>query len=671
MLKRKDKVTEKQTIDVAEELRRMNAVADRNCQIKKELTEMEEVLQIPGENSDDQWFQLSEDVRSVTEKLKMVKGDVSMMELEVKGVQERLQDYQHKKTRSIWKVLATIELAVLITLVVVMMLPPQFRNSNQDPDDLQQTGGQVTVIPEPTQPVVETKFYISNLREKVDEMDGKRIEPFIASVESVDDLEALCFTYEDIRITYMNEFYPEKRDKSIRINSGKRQVIYEWDYNLARSLEDLAPKYGAYTGDEGCQLVFIQYNKMDSRIPTSFRMLDAERLWEYDTLDIGENLMGLFSMDYSERATSAGAVSSTYMEMQFSSVPYTYEIAQSTYVDAVYYGVNPLLFDRFFELKLSEEKMSFSAVVYTAADEYLGEISGEIATVDRTVVLKNVRFGAYVTPYQEDVTSDGIIVPRTARMTEYITISGKNRERYYIALSDEIARVDYDMNRLIQNENGYFEYFNEKGEKISFTGIDVSKYQAEINWTKVKAAGIDFAILRLGYRGMKEGTLELDPYYEHNIEAATKAGIPVGVYFFSQAITVQEAVEEAEMVIKNLEGREITYPVIFDTETVTTYAARANNLPRDLRTDIAIAFCETIAAAGYRPMIYANTQWYILGLDLERLVDYDKWYAYYGTRFTFPYHYDMLQYSDKGSVPGVTGNVDLNISFVDYSKYSR
>ena len=163
MLKRKDKVTEKQTIDVAEELRRMNAVADRNCQIKKELTEMEEVLQIPGENSDDQWFQLSEDVRSVTEKLKMVKGDVSMMELEVKGVQERLQDYQHKKTRSIWKVLATIELAVLITLVVVMMLPPQFRNSNQDPDDLQQAGVQVTVIPEPTQPGVETKFYRSNL----------------------------------------------------------------------------------------------------------------------------------------------------------------------------------------------------------------------------------------------------------------------------------------------------------------------------------------------------------------------------------------------------------------------------------------------------------------------------------------------------------------------------
>ena len=140
------------------------------------------------------------------------------------------------------------------------------------------------------------------------------------------------------------------------------------------------------------------------------------------------------------------------------------------------------------------------------------------------------------------------------------------------------------------------------------------------------------------------------------------------MYFFSQAITVAEAVEEARMVLSNIEGYDITWPIIFDTEVVTTYNARANKLARDLRTDICIAFCDTIAAAGYRPMIYANTRWMILGIDLERLTQYDKWYAYYGTTFTFPYHYDMLQYSDTGKVPGVSGAVDLDISFIDYSK---
>ena len=101
---------------------------------------------------------------------------------------------------------------------------------------------------------------------------------------------------------------------------------------------------------------------------------------------------------------------------------------------------------------------------------------------------------------------------------------------------------------------------------------------------------------------------------------------------------------------------------------VTTYNARANNRARDLRTDICIAFCETIEAAGYHPMVYANTRWMILGIDLERLTKYDKWYAYYGTTFTFPYKYQMLQYSDSGKVPGISGAVDLDISFVDYSK---
>ena len=189
----------------------------------------------------------------------------------------------------------------------------------------------------------------------------------------------------------------------------------------------------------------------------------------------------------------------------------------------------------------------------------------------------------------------------------------------------------------------------------------------EAKMEKVKASGVEYAILRLGYRGMNEGTLELDPYYKENIKKATAAGVKVGIYFFSQAKNTEEAVEEAEFVLENIKGYEIAYPVVFDTEEVTTYDARANGLTRAERTDCCIAFCEKIKEAGYTPMIYANTRYMVMGLELERLNDYDKWFAYYGTSHTFPYAFTMLQYSDTGRVPGIEGAVDLDVSFVDYA----
>ena len=202
---------------------------------------------------------------------------------------------------------------------------------------------------------------------------------------------------------------------------------------------------------------------------------------------------------------------------------------------------------------------------------------------------------------------------------------------------------------------------------MSICGIDVSKYQGDIDWNKVKDSGVEYAIIRLGYRGMNEGTLELDPYYEENVKNAVAAGVKVGVYFFSQAKNTEEAVEEAEFVLENIKGYEIAYPVVFDTEEVTTYDARANGLTRAERTDCCIAFCEKMKEAGYTPMIYANTRYMVMGLELERLNDYDKWFAYYGSSHIFPYAFTMLQYSDTGRVPGIEGAVDLDVSFVNYA----
>lgn len=198
-------------------------------------------------------------------------------------------------------------------------------------------------------------------------------------------------------------------------------------------------------------------------------------------------------------------------------------------------------------------------------------------------------------------------------------------------------------------------------------GIDVSYYQGDIDWEAVRADGVEFAILRLGYRGYGEGTLNLDVEFLDNIKGAAEAGVDVGIYFFSQAITVAEAVEEADFVLRYIRDYDITYPVCFDWEPIFNDAARTDGLDRRTLTDCAVAFCERIEAAGYAPMVYF-TKW--LGYtqyDLSRLADYELWFAEYTDAPGFYYDFDMWQCSSKGSVAGIEGNVDMNWSRFDYS----
>jgi GH25 family lysozyme M1 (1,4-beta-N-acetylmuramidase) len=214
----------------------------------------------------------------------------------------------------------------------------------------------------------------------------------------------------------------------------------------------------------------------------------------------------------------------------------------------------------------------------------------------------------------------------------------------------------------VQTDNGEMQYV-EEGEVVSYKGIDVSKYQGEINWSKVKSDGVDFAIIRLGLRGYESAKIVLDEYYEDNIKGANKAGIPTGVYFFTQAITVDEAIEEAEFVLDNISGYDVTCPIVFDVEMVGSSSARANSLSKEDRTKITIAFCEKIKEAGYTPMIYGNIKCFTKLLDLTQLLNYEKWYAFYDDYMYMPYDVGFWQYSEKGVVDGIKEKVDLNISY--------
>ena len=197
-------------------------------------------------------------------------------------------------------------------------------------------------------------------------------------------------------------------------------------------------------------------------------------------------------------------------------------------------------------------------------------------------------------------------------------------------------------------------------ETDSYSGIDVSAYQGNIDWEKVKRAGIQFAIIRLGYRGYGTGKLVEDEYAQKNLEGATQAGLPIGVYFFSQALNIREVDEEIAYMLKILGDYELDMPIILDWEIPTSDARTANMDARTL-TDLQLHFCETMTEKGYIPMVYFNWNMSSRLLHLTELEEYPFWLALYQDQMTYPYKVEMWQYTDNGKVPGISGPVDINV----------
>jgi len=214
-----------------------------------------------------------------------------------------------------------------------------------------------------------------------------------------------------------------------------------------------------------------------------------------------------------------------------------------------------------------------------------------------------------------------------------------------------------------QFEGRYFGCLEEK----TIPGVDVSTYQGNIDWHQVADSGIRFAMIRLGYRGYGTGALVEDKYFRTNLNGALAAGLDVGVYFFSQALNAEEAVEEANFVLERIRGYEITMPVVFDWEYISE-EARTADMDRRTLTDCYIAFCDHIAAAGYTPMSYFNTFQSRKDIYIQELEQYPYWLALYSHRMTFPYKIDMWQYTSTGRVPGIQGDVDINMYFTGEDK---
>lgn len=237
----------------------------------------------------------------------------------------------------------------------------------------------------------------------------------------------------------------------------------------------------------------------------------------------------------------------------------------------------------------------------------------------------------------------------------------------FFPISDSLKQHDYVYdNFLLDEESGEVTYVDDTQEIHSKKGIDVSKHQGRIDWEKVADDGVEYAFIRVGYRGSSEGALLEDDYFEENIEGALDNGIEVGIYFYTQALNEEEAIEEAEFVLELIEDYDVTYPVVFDIEEPTSNSARTAKMTKEEYTKATLAFCQTIKEAGYEPMIYGNLKTFLIMLDMEQIEEYEKWFAYYNEQVYFPYEFAIWQYSSEGSVNGISGDVDMNVCMKDY-----
>lgn len=195
-------------------------------------------------------------------------------------------------------------------------------------------------------------------------------------------------------------------------------------------------------------------------------------------------------------------------------------------------------------------------------------------------------------------------------------------------------------------------------------GIDISRHNGNIDWNAVKASGVDYVIIRCGYRGSSTGALIQDESFAKNIKGATAAGLKVGIYVFSQAVNEVEAVKEASLAVACAKGYNLTYPIFIDTESS---GGRADKIDKATRTAVVNAFCQTVASAGYKPGIYASKTWFTDKLNMNNISSsYKIWVAQYAASLSYKGKYDMWQYSSKGKISGINGNVDLNLSYMGY-----
>jgi len=525
----------------------------------------------------------------------------------------------------------------------------------------------VTVAPEEEPVRIIQGMSAEELEKEAALANASDLRGFTALVEQKNGKQYLTFTNGSYKVSYKYENEPSVYSMTIlnevEIFNGQETETFYWDYYFeSGKAAKLCPYVGDFCNNGREQLAFA-FLERETAAADTLHVVAGNTLQEYYVIRPQNALNNLITVNgYLDAGDKVLAdITSDSRNYFISLADCRMDLAETVYAVQA---------DSKLTYEITEDKIVLQSFVEIGEGQFAGRIRGNISYSARDVFrLTSPSFYAFAEDDFCDVDSMGIVTPVTENELNLtrIPITGSNGERLLIRARKEIPFHDLDIGNFKRDENGFLAYYVDN-VKVSMEGIDVSKWQYDIDWNKVKAAGIDYAIIRLGYRGTApEGNCAMDPYFEQNIKGALAAGVQVGVYYFTQAITVEEAIEEANIVIDVLKGYNVTFPVVYDTEY--REGGRANDLPNAERTACAKAFCDTILAAGYTPAIYTSTNWGILNLNLEELQGYDLWYAYYGEPkdLYLPYEFTMWQYTDSGKVDGIPSSVDINISFMDYS----
>ncbi len=256
---------------------------------------------------------------------------------------------------------------------------------------------------------------------------------------------------------------------------------------------------------------------------------------------------------------------------------------------------------------------------------------------------------------EKDPSTDG-------RHTKLVAEDGTEE---WVSINPYLTKNTYDFSGLVY-QYPIMKYY-EDSERVSRVGISVSADDGDINFGKLKKAGVEFVMIRMGSRGYGSGNLMADDMFYENMNKAEEAGLDIGVTFYSQAITEEEALEEAYRVIEGLQGFSIVYPVAFHMEYVKNDTARVQGLSKDTKTEIARTFLDAVEQAGYKVMLYGNKEWLLRRVDLSKLISYDIWFSQEEDTPDYPYKFTMWEYTKSAKLAGIDEPAKLSICMIDYA----
>ncbi len=235
----------------------------------------------------------------------------------------------------------------------------------------------------------------------------------------------------------------------------------------------------------------------------------------------------------------------------------------------------------------------------------------------------------------------------------------------WVSINPYLTKNTYDYSGLVY-QYPIMKYY-EDSEKVSRVGVHICADDGDVDFEKLKKAGVEFAMIEIGSRGYGSGNLMADEMFYENVRKATEAGMDIGVTFYSQAVTNEEAMEEAVRVVEGLQGFSVVYPVVFDMEYVKNDTARVQGLSRDEKTEIALTFLNAIQQVGYKAMLYGDKEWLIRRVDLSKLIGFDVWLSQEQDTPDYPYKFTMWEYTKDAKLDGMEEPARLSICFIDYA----